>query len=865
MNKVDAVSYLRENPNILQGEPIEKDLWLSVYNQATRHCHFGKENDLYKIARPSEEQVFTDWRKSNRRDISIGSIERAVNMLTKTLQYASKDIEEISDVLEKSLEKDPFNFFGKFQSFDEFRYSSLLNFFITDPNGFSVEMPFFLDEPFVPEEVERFSPAISADETTRIDSITIVVPSVYIKERGDVTVWYGGEFIVDQETEDHKPYYWVLDNETYYFYKPVKTDEGIIYELVPWYVHKCEKLPITEGLGRTYTDTVDIGGVPKFVTYKRSYFSTAFSYFDEMVIALSTDQANRIRHLSPRLWIKTDIKCMSCGGEGYTVDTPHASLAAQGAKKTKAACKDCRGTGQAQNIGEFSTIIASGTRLLESGISGDPVGYVTPPVQALEASGKIWKEWRAMGEDELCISILEGTPNESSLAKSQRLEPKKEFIKTVGDDFMRMSEDLINNKESILQPDAKQRKFVTFPSPHEYDYKSVALLLEEFKESTLAQRKTKFKKYIESEFRGDDYLINVHLKSVLYAPLLMYDDSEIYNALNSGAYSSQDIIKKDYALDVFKEILADKKNQELSVKEYIELANNILTEWGVLKDEEELALENAPQGGAPPEEGAPQGPAGDPTGAPARAPTEGANKVEDIVTLYVAGKIDIDTAADQIAPLTGHSVDEVKVVLEGGDLPDAEAIPEQAMTPEGDPIDENEGSDFADQVDDLTDQEFDEGLVNDLMALYADGQIDAEELANQVSIETGISVDELMALIGEDEAPSEVTNEGTSEGVVQELDDLTDEEFDVDKVITILAMFSAGEMDAEEAANQIAIELNVDVEDVEDILSDSDELSPEEIVDLFVKGVLDAEEAANMLSEVSDIPKRRAYAVLSRL
>jgi hypothetical protein len=280
-------------------------------------------------------------------------------------------------------------------------------------------------------------------------------------------------------------------------------------------------------------------------------------------------------------------------------------------------------------------------------------------------SGTIWKDWKKMGEDELCINILEGTGTESSLAKNQRLEPKAEFIKDIGDDFNRMCSEILNNKECILQPMKDKRVEVYFPTPSEYAYKSTSLLWQEYSESTMAERKPKYEQFVRAQFYGDEYNMHVHMYAIKYAPLLLYKDGELMQAINTGAYDNFDIIRKDWAIEAFKEIFAKEKNYDKGIKELRKMAEALLIEWEVLPSEEEMEMMKQGPLGGPEEVGAE-----DPMAAQGgvAAPVEDDTPVSDaemndIIELYTKGVVGLETASNQLAEMTGKPVNEIMAIL----------------------------------------------------------------------------------------------------------------------------------------------------------------------------------------------------------
>ena len=95
----------------------------------------SKATDLEEIARPGEEQSFIDWRKSNKRHITLDPCMRALNMLEASFRASIPEISGGTDRLISNIEKErDFLFFDEYQSWDEWRYKSMLAYSQVDPN-----------------------------------------------------------------------------------------------------------------------------------------------------------------------------------------------------------------------------------------------------------------------------------------------------------------------------------------------------------------------------------------------------------------------------------------------------------------------------------------------------------------------------------------------------------------------------------------------------------------------------------------------------------------------------------------------------------------------------------------------------------
>lgn len=519
------------------------DNWMAVVTQATRHCTRSDMTELYSISRPNEEEVFKKWRNSNKRSITVSPILSFKLLLVRVLQQTMYDIS-----------------LGNIPNLNKLIYDDLLLLSLYDPNAFIVEWVYNPSNPSMPLTLPVIEGGLAQNEKLGNETIIINSEKVLTKNK-DFVIWYAGDVLLGKDKQAQK-FYYGLDNENYYIILPDYNEKKeIFYKIGVWYNHGLGRMPIAE--------------VPGFKTkdnYKESICWGAYEYLDEAVIAFSSDQIARIRHALPKLVVNADLTCTTCNG------SRQETLSGK-----QIECRTCKGSGILQDIGDFATVKIRGRNEFDRANS-NPVYYVQTPAN-IEYMFGVWERLVQKAERQICIDLLEGTGNESGIAKELRLEPRQDMLKMYGEQFCEMMENIINNYNTILKTGEKEVKIA---APTYYATKSPEMLEYEISVSPLAERHAKYIEMIKQKYRGDNVLIARYTYATLYAPLFLYKTDEVMIALNTGAYSEMDIVRRDYALYVMQEIFTDeaalKKLSSQSKGQIFEEADKILKDMGKLKE-----------------------------------------------------------------------------------------------------------------------------------------------------------------------------------------------------------------------------------------------------------------------------------------
>lgn len=512
-------------------------LFEKVLTQALRHTTRSDMAELHDIARPSEDEAFTNWRKDNRRHLTPDFINQYIMMLQRIV-------------------KQSFNFDYDYPKLERFVCHTIIPLAIQDPNSIVIRWPYI-------EGVDG-APDLNGDNTTKISTKEIIVYSRNIKEINDDILIYNYDFIT--LNNEKKRRYIGIDKQNYYIINPYYDNKNSLkYREEFWYRHELKMLPICKLPGIVVNHYVD--GAQNPMIYNESIAWPAFENFDEGVIRLSSEQVASIKHANPKLIMNADIKCTDCHGAKNIYDEN---------KKAKP-CKTCNGTGTLQALGDFSTVkIENGKGDFDKSHS-NPLYYLEPP-QGLEYLRKSWKEFFQDGQKAICSDPLEGTGNESGIAKEMRLEPKQDRMQSFGLAISWFVEDLVNFKRLL----ENEGELITVTPPVYYQTKNPEILKLDVVSSLPGERYMKFVEYIDSVFKGNEIKIKSHKFAALYAPLILYKSEEIDSVFNAGAYDERDIKRRDMAMYAMSEVIS--KNPKIELKEAKEEADKLLISEGFLSD-----------------------------------------------------------------------------------------------------------------------------------------------------------------------------------------------------------------------------------------------------------------------------------------
>ena len=515
-----------------------------VVRQALRHNTRSEYTELYKIARPNEEKEYTDYRENNKRRVTADPINRFKSMLFRSF---ANTFEEISD--------------EKYPGFEVKKWE-LLDLSLIDANALALDWPVNERNPLVPPAAPLEEGGLNQNEKVGIREKVIYSDVIVSFFSGEYLLFEEGKKKLDKGVD--APVYKGVDKNSYWLFEPfLNAKKEIRYNVIEWYNHRLSYLPVVELPG---IKTISYEQKKEKLYYKETYAFAAYELLDEAIMAFSTDQVNRIRHLSPKMVIIGKVDCPTCNGSKVIGN---------------AKCHTCSGTGKVSSFGDFSTInIDPKAGIFEGNVTipGQPIYYLQP-AGGLEYGKKVWEDFIDKAERALCTDVLEGTGNESGIAKGLRLEPRQDILEAIGSDFIEMCNNLLKIRYALL---FEKEAAPVIHTPNSYNSKTVEMLRYEAENSMQAEKFVKFKQYIGQQYKGNELMLKVYDYALLYAPLLLYKHDEAIGVVSSGIYTETDLIKRDYAVYAIKEVLKGEK-KELDKKVVFEKADQILIDLGVME------------------------------------------------------------------------------------------------------------------------------------------------------------------------------------------------------------------------------------------------------------------------------------------
>lgn len=514
------------------------ELYEKVTTQASRHTSRSDLSEFYNIVRPNEEQVFIDWRQSNKRHFTVAPILSFKRMITRVLK-SSVRLPEIDKQL--------------FDNIDEFLFDEIIMLSLYDTNAVGIEWPYNPETPDIPLAIPGSYPQNMPLAT---DTVIFKFDKV-VENNQDFVLLYNGQVNLGTEKKPKLANTFIgADKERYFLVVPyLGPKEDVLYRVDLWYLHKLKRIPIFTPMGVKMSEG-----------YKETIAWGAYEYLDEAIISISSDQINRIRNVLPKLVVNADLDCNDCNSTGF-----HG----EGAKKT--VCNTCRGSGKISEIGDFSTIKIRGRNEFDR-TNSNPIYYVQQTGD-LKYSKQVWEDLILQAEKQLCTDLLEGTGNESGVAKELRLEPRQDLLVMYGEQFCQFIEAYINNRTKLRKPDSPE---VTIVPPSYYETKTPDMLKLYATQSLPAERQRDYLMYVKTKYRGNDFMIDVHTKAMLYAPLLLYKQEEASEVVGMGAYTEKDIKRRDYAIFILGEIMEENPDI-VENKKIFELADKMLIDLGILE------------------------------------------------------------------------------------------------------------------------------------------------------------------------------------------------------------------------------------------------------------------------------------------
>lgn len=583
--------WIASNPKWYDERPEGYDIHEEVNSIARRHTQRSDFKEFLEIERPFEDPRIKGYREAISRNITMEIADKWSSKRSRILEQSgfTCDKHNVSEDLRNHLESNPFQWLNETFDFDYWYFRCLLTYSDEDPNGYTFELPFNKANPDIaPSEISEIGGANPAEQ---IALRTFIVPFFNIVRNSDgIFCFCPGMMPVKRGEDTYKArFFFAVDDQAYWLLRPYYSGDELKYAPQVWYQHSDERsqlgcLPITSLPGRlkTLTKMMSVGKgaikdvvKPYLIKYKESYLAPAFEFADELAIQFNNDQGLRVFHSNPKL-VMGSSECDKCEGTGWSKEIIKGEV-----KKEK--CGPCQGSGRQKLPGPYGVFNTSKNREFDGNNTGKDFYYVNVPTEPLEMSWKAWQELRQIAKQSVGLDLLEGSFGDSGTALERRESVLLDLLREQNEDVHRSRKQILWIKEKLLVINESRRQMPQVPMGTDFDFRSSEELRKQAMETSCPEL---FMKYVKNEHRDNPQTVRAYDLYLEYAPLKLMDRDDIGLRLDEGAFTTDDLIRRDRGYWAIKKVLEDPANIVKDKKEIFDLADEELRRCGYLKSDE---------------------------------------------------------------------------------------------------------------------------------------------------------------------------------------------------------------------------------------------------------------------------------------
>ena len=499
--------------------------WEEVFNQMAVHTRMRKPEELLLKMRPNEEQHIFNYRLENYRPITYGSMNRALDSVSRILSKIQYEV-IAPDNVKAYMNKKQFTDGQDFYNFYSFFEKIVLKRGIEDPNGWLVWLP---SGKGVIDNSVNVDPKPYFFSCKQIHDISENVCSFLSDEKSEIN---------ENGTRTLGDVYYIITKNEFYKFVQISKDKRKKYRLDLVYTHNIEEIP-----------AVILGGDKNAEGYYESYFAPYCAFGDEAINTFSDWQAIKVTSGFPYT------------EEFYTeceLVTPRKTSDPIPEKEQK----------YKRNVDmqkfprtPFNTIIRkvpgnkndgdiTGERILPADIPSKR--FISPDIAVLDYSGKAWEKLIEMAEDSLHLN-LGNNSNQTEGAKQMDKEEHYAMIDKISSNyFNHLMLNSIKFIDCYINRIFFEKSTISINTPSTFRLKTEQDIVDEIntlKEKNapsffLAEATTELAK---RRFNGNPVSKKIFDLISILDPLFIYDVNQKISLVNSGAVTKEAYIKSIYA------------------------------------------------------------------------------------------------------------------------------------------------------------------------------------------------------------------------------------------------------------------------------------------------------------------------------
>jgi hypothetical protein len=583
-----AKDFVSQNPEFFRNEIAVKQDWLRVKNQTIEHVRYLETSELLNTNRPREDEDIKEYRNNIKRRITAAPINKYRTKTSRIFRSSGLAVSEesLSSSLKEYLDSMPYRYLNRPTNLNTYIFEVVYSRAIEDANAVEIILPYNPSNPDIAPILPVSAGGVMKNADLPIKKVIVPCEDIIYFD-ADIFSWYGGMMPVPGENSHtrNEKWYWLLDNEWFYRYVPVRIEQGkVVYEVKVWYPHDTgmgdEKIvPVNVVPGDiVYSETGNIA-------YQVSFVSGMVEYFDEAISRFSDGQAVWYTTAFPvQVMEETDCTAPGCFN-GY-VQNPNSK-----AKSKTISCSTCGGSGKMARPSPYGVIIKKKTVEGES-TTGKAYELISPDTNILDLTYKIPFDLIQKGERQSGLDVLEHKIEESGVSREMKFEDMKDRLADNAEKIAAFTQAHLFFTECLLNPDRKTRKMPKVNTPTDFQLKTSYDLKKDVDDALPADRLHKTMIYFRNIYKDNNRLLKVYETAYKYAPSLVYDWPEAKEMEGLGVLETNDLVKRSNAINIFTEMSKLATWDTMTDQRAFELADEMMMNRGLFKPER-LTLVNA--------------------------------------------------------------------------------------------------------------------------------------------------------------------------------------------------------------------------------------------------------------------------------
>ena len=587
---MSALRFVTEYPNYFTSSFDRKDDWDRVREQAYEHTRYSENSDIISAARPNESLEVNAYRNNNRRRLTKSAIDKFKTKTSRIFKSSGLGINEesLSDALREYISKETYMYITQRTDFLSYILDVVYAKALDDPNAVEILLPINPENPDVSPLASVEEGGVPKNEDLVIKSIIVSSGKIKAFTR-NVFSWDGGyKTIPGLDNSQSYPWFWIVDNEWFYRYLPVRMENGYpVYELENWYFHNTtiseEKImPVNLVPANIIFDDDDR------YAYQTSFISPFLEYADEFASRFSDGQAVWVTSAFP-IHVMEEMNCRAPGCINGKVPNPDTK-----SDMAYIGCSSCNGTGHTQRPSPYGVLVKPDKSGMDAGNTGTPYELINPDTEILSTTYNVPFDLLQKGERQIGLDVLENKV-ESGVSREMRFEDVKDLLATISSKIAKFMERHLFYLESLLVLSPPSRGKPRVNTPVDFDLKSSVDLKEDALNALPSDRIERTLAYYKLVYKNNERLLKVYDYAFQYSAILLTPWDELKDQLLAGIITDEDVIKRNNVIQIMRKLSIAPNWLKLNFDQVKELVDEALEDQGlILKPLENFELETSP-------------------------------------------------------------------------------------------------------------------------------------------------------------------------------------------------------------------------------------------------------------------------------